>query len=130
MIVLFLQIRHVFDQNAEALNGIQVAEALFGSLIDGLYATSTVENLVNRLSWYDAYQDTTREASDSIAADFGANLYSEAGDLSAYIQDRSYLDGVTDRINYVFKSVSVPAPSSLAVFALALCVFGARRLKR
>lgn len=116
---------------AKALNGVQAAEEVFGLLLSGQYATSTVSSRVNRLAWYDVATQGNllpQEADDSlltIEIDAPNGLYDSEGDLSAYVYDRGL-----DKLNYVFRSASVPVPSTIALFALALFGLGARKLKR
>ncbi|MFT4653108.1 MAG: hypothetical protein ACJA0G_001763 [Kangiellaceae bacterium] len=120
-------------ENAQPLNGIQAAIAAFGPLGQGQYVTSTEQLFVNRNAWYDSVSGAVSQLSDNLIADFnGDGIYSMAGDLSAYVQD-SYVRGSNPFTTetFVFKSISaVSAPSLFALFALALCGLGLRKLKR
>lgn len=117
-----------WGDNAKPLNGIEAAELLFALAANEIFAISTINTWVDHLAYYDEYQGNVAVAKgESIVADSDSNgSYDTFGDASAYIHDRAG----SDIINYVFKrTIDVPEPSALAVFALALCVFGARRLK-
>jgi hypothetical protein len=129
--------------NAPAKNGLEWAAVLFASLeqlavaafaegeLDGLLSTGT--EVVNHKAWYDTYwsgpdrPEIYRE-SESLTANIGgnSNLYDFKGDRSAFVRDSAEVS----YINYVFKAVEVPEPSTLAIFSLALLGFGVRKLKR
>lgn len=146
--------------DAGLYNGLEVAEIKFGSLSEGTYALSTFlasdiisdkEGYgVNHMAWYDTFEGGS---SDGIAA-FDENLseldkggdntkYDSEGDITAYVKDRSRtydeLFNVNPllikenalNINYVFKSVTtVPEPTTLAIFSLALIGLVSRRIKK
>lgn len=127
---------------ATPFNGLEAAEFIFGSSVSYQYALSSflsadIENNVhgfgvNHMAWYDSYDLTTglHEASESVVANVsGTSTYDANGDVSAYINDRAWAG---ENINHVFKSIttSVPEPSTLAIFALALVGLASRRLKR
>jgi len=90
---------------------------------------------VNHMTWYDTFGGSVGLTilSESEATNLGGdppggdtNKYDADGDISAYVNDRAVSNY---NLNYVFKAVEVPEPSTLAMFALALCGLGARRLK-
>jgi hypothetical protein len=124
---------------AIALNGIEAAELLFsGELkISEIFALSTVLKNVDGLAFYDGFGQfglTANPLDDSYIADrAGAvGVYDADGDVSAYIKDKTALNSTIQVINHVFKrsTVDVPAPSTLAIFVLALLGLGVRQLKR
>jgi hypothetical protein len=83
--------------------------------------------IVSNEAWYATHSGGVTIKAEGITADLnGDGLYSTAGDMSAYVNDR--LDA---RTNYVFKAVStpVPEPSTLAIFSLALIGLASRRIK-
>ncbi|MGV2871627.1 PEP-CTERM sorting domain-containing protein [Colwellia sp. E150_009] len=127
---------------ATPYNGLEAAEFIFGSPIAYQYALSSFLSVdietnvhgfgVNHMAWYDSYNLTTgvHEASESAVANVsGASTYDADGDISAYINDRAWSG---ENISHVFKSVttSVPEPSTLAIFAIALVGLASRRIKR
>jgi hypothetical protein len=116
-------------------NGIEVATYLFGELsVDQEYAISTkqfrdnvgYEYLVDHKAWYAQYDGDTYSKNESYHED--SLYYNSAGVYSAYTHDQV---GSGVKINHVFKSVtiSVPEPSTLAIFSLALMGLTARRFK-
>jgi hypothetical protein len=111
------------------LAGFDIALAAFGSQ---LVFDDNLENgtgIVNHLAWYQRYEDSTDKLKeDLIANQAGDDTYDAKGDASAYIIDRNNKPDTL--INYVFKAVKVPEPSTLAIIVLALCGLGARRFKR
>jgi hypothetical protein len=109
----------VFD----AFNGVITEEEF--AFFETLFGGDIVE--VNFMSWYDGFVGSLDLLAQDIEADKnGDGKYTSGTDRSAYVKDRSVIGDYT---NYVFKSVSVPEPSTFAIFALALFVLGARRLK-
>lgn len=107
----------------DVLNGVITKEEF--AFYEGLFGADIVE--VNFMSWYDGFLGPLELLAQDILADInGDGKYTSGTDRSAFVQDRSI---VGDNTNYVFKSVSVPAPSAFAIFVLALCGLGARRLK-
>jgi hypothetical protein len=146
-------IEDIGDQFPTPLNGLQAAVSLgFGNSEDlaisafefdvgngvigadefadqrafaALFSVSIAE--VNFTSWYDGFTSAMRLLSQDILADTNGNgKYTLGSDNSAYVKDRS---DVGDYTNYVFKSVSVSAPFTFGIFALALCGVGACRLR-
>jgi hypothetical protein len=107
--------------------------------------------LVNHKAFYDTFAGATlgingilEKAEEGIITDFnGDSLYNFSGDISANIVDRTatrteleeiYGDAIPEKLlftNHVFKSVttSVPEPTTLAIFSLALMGLTARRFK-
>ena len=129
-------------------NGIEAATHTFGALTgDQEYAISTndiaiydlfdfldiSEYTVNHEAWYDIYGGTVNGVNVGVVSKDESyvepnDFYNVDGAFSAYIGDRAIAGA---NINYVFKSVttSVPEPSTLAIFALALAGLTARRFK-
>ena len=122
-----------FGDIAKTLNGIEAAELIFSTQLTSneIFGLSTTTVNVNRLAFYDVKGDIvgTKKVDDFQNSDDTDGLYNSRGDHSAYITDHTSSNGF---VNYVFKRavVAVPEPSTLAVLAVALCFFGARRSKR
>jgi hypothetical protein len=138
-------------------NGLEAALELFGNTGDSLkdFALSafnidtssigeiTMEEIasltsndtghadVNHKAWYDAFGTNgglVIKSESSVAnVDGDPDKYDVVGDISAYVKDRAIAE---KNLNYVFKAVEVPEPSTLAIFALALLGLGARKFKR
>ncbi len=125
-----------------AFNGIEAANHIFGSLSSGgVYALSSnkvsglVDFMVNHKAWYDTFDGgalgvgiTAFTESALTESNSGNGLYDIQGDKSAFVKDRGFFTG--QYVNHVFKSVAVPEPSSMAIFAFALIAFSARRFKK
>lgn len=118
------------DDPAPIYTGISAAEANFGTLgLNEYYAISTVETEVNHLAWYDSFGSFYSTKAEDFISDEGTDgLYDQFGDFSAWVQDKAEFG--ENQINYVFKSVGVPEPSTIAIFSLALLAFGRRFLKK
>ena len=143
-----------------SLNGIQAALLHFSGLTANEIALSTniesdyanIEDfLVNHQAFYDTYNGgalgvsgIVEKVENILPTDFNGNtFYDSLGDLSANVHDRAssrdeidFLKdlGITNLpalyVNHVFKSVSVPEPSTLAIFTLAIIgLMMSRRLK-
>ncbi|WP_426359943.1 PEP-CTERM sorting domain-containing protein [Pseudocolwellia sp. HL-MZ19] len=127
---------------AKIYSGITAAEAIFGELsFSDLYAISTVEDVVEHEAWYDRIHNSYVQLDESLIIDNNLDGFYNGsdgtldtrGDASAWVQDRALPgSGSENKINYVFSSsaVSVPEPSSLAIFSLALLAFGRRYFKK
>jgi hypothetical protein len=129
-------------QNVETFNGLEAAVILYGRLAGGaIYALSsnnfdeysffnnTIDGFVNHNAWYDSFgqNGAIRSRAENITTDnAGAAGYNTVGDYSAYIKDRAQAGHF---MNHVFKSVtiSVPEPSTIAIFSLALIGLVSRR---
>jgi len=122
-------------------NGIEAATLNFGALsFNEVYALSSnkianyndINNfIVNHMAWYDSFAGRfgiSEWTEAAVANQAGTSTYDAINDISAFVQDRADLG---ENINHVFKSVttSVPEPSTLAIFALALIGLTTRRLK-
>jgi hypothetical protein len=113
---------------ANAVNGIDAAAENFSALTPDQIATSTVDDGVNHKAWYATVGGAVLALDEDVSV---SGLYDSAGDISAFVEDGSITSSNADNYKtFVFKSVSVPAPSTLAIFALALCGLAVRRLKR
>lgn len=124
-------------------NGVEAAAVVFGSPLAYTYAISSflevdiMSNIhgfgVNHKAWYDSFDLSTgihenSSTESAVANNAGGPTYDANGDISAYVSDRAWLG---EHINYVFKSVttSVPEPTTIAIFALALIGLASRRTK-
>jgi hypothetical protein len=136
------------------LNGLEVAANKFGLPLEDLALSALVmsqasfdsiqegQDVVNHLAWYDGNIAAISRLPEDIDADIdndgSYDRYDGAlnsGDVSAYVDDRGVvfasgedIDGYN--INYVFKAIEVPEPSTLALFALILYGLGALRFKK
>jgi hypothetical protein len=133
-------------------NGIEAATYLFGELsgdeeyaisttavwlyegVDALVSGGISSYVINHKAWYDIYTGNSNGQAEGIMAkdenyDESSDFYNSAGAHSAYIADRA---SAGEKINYVFKSVttSVPEPSTLVIFSLALLGLTTRHLKK
>jgi len=130
----------VFDDYAPIYTGISAAEENFGILgLNEYYAISTVETEVDHRAWYDRYLNGYVTETENFISDINNDdIYSQFGDSSAWVRDRALVDPLAlllglqpeNRTNFVFKSVNVPEPSSIAIFSLALLAFSRRLLKK
>jgi hypothetical protein len=77
------------------VNGVEASEIVFGALTDEEYGVSTSDTLVNRLAWYDEFQEGVTFYDDSLVV---SGNYNTAGAQSAYVSDSSF-----ENTNYVFK---------------------------
>lgn len=127
----------LFGATGDSLEDFALSAFLFDTTQNGVISDDEISILnafdpdhadVNHMSWYDTFNSTPglHVASESINTKVGAQGYFENGDISAYVDDRA-LAGFN--LNYVFRTVAVPEPSTLAIFALALLVLGARKLR-
>ena len=129
----------IFGDYANTYTGIQAAEKIFGSLSNGdKYAISTdISGIdkINHKAWYDQYAGSAFTPISFFDEAFnidegGDGKYSQVGDFSALVQDRANLTKNSGQyVNHVFKSVSVPEPTSLAIFSFALFAVATRRLR-
>lgn len=110
----------VEDDPAPIYTGISAAEANFGTLaLNNFYAISTVETEVNHQAWYDSFNSFYETKAEDFLSDAGDDgVYTQLDDFSAWVQDKAEFG--ENQINYVFKSVNVSEPSTLAIFSLAL----------
>ena len=133
------------EDNPMPYNGLEAAIEL--GIVSGPPADIAIsafdqngpDGLVNHMAWYDGDGAAIAMFEEDIVADGNADgHYTKNGDaifdvdktdLSAYVNDRVGSGG--QYINYVFKRVKeVPEPSTIAIFALALCGLAVRRIKR
>ena len=117
----------VLAENYPELFGMQIALAA----IEGTSNIDSTGNnvIVNHEAWYSRYGSSLVTLKEDVVADpDGSGLYDNSGDVSAFVLDENIISETY--INYVFKAVEVPEPSTIAIFALALCALGARKLKR
>lgn len=95
---------------APSINGLQAAEEVFGTLPDEVYATSTVPHLVNRLANYDSYSGAATTGADDLDTYGSDGLYNSSGDLSAYVDDKTF-----EVTTYVFKRAVSTGTNNLNV---------------
>lgn len=127
----------VVGDYATSLSGIEAADLLFNKNDNEIWAISTTDNEVNHKALYEEFGGQTGVSkSESYKIDTNGNtLYDSANggqhDSSALIKDGAAITGEEGvYINYVFKRVvHAPAPSSLAIFALAIFGLAVRRIK-
>jgi hypothetical protein len=130
---------------ATPYNGLEAAVINFGGDISqyaiAAYRGGTLEKepqeigdseigdrIVNHLAWYDGSATNQSIRSESILVDQNGNgIYDRDSDYSAFVNDRA---GEGLKINYVFKVASVPEPSTLAIFMLALAGLTTRHFKK
>lgn len=134
-------------------SGLSASEITLSSNKESAYA-NIVDFIVNHQAFYDTYDSTgqlglsgavSALANLSTTDQNGDSLYNSLGDMSANVHDRqsnraeiAFLESVNFPvipelyINHVFKSVSVsvPEPSTLAIFAIALVGLASRRFKK
>ena len=120
-------------------NGIDAAILNFGTLSVGQFALSSnkmadyidiADFEVNHMAWYDSYAGRSGifEFSESVVANAaGGSTFDAVGDISAFVSDSG---NVGENYNHVFKSASVPEPSTLAIFALGIIGLASRRFKK
>ena len=103
--------------------------AIAAYAVDFSFNSITIgDAIVNHSAWYDGNVGSISILKEDIKADVNDNgTYDIKSDLSAWVRDRALLG---DHINYVFKAVSVPEPSTLAIFMLALAGLTTRHLKK
>jgi len=97
------------------------------SFIDSIVIGDAV---VNHLAWYDGNVSSIDIFDENILADINSDgSYDPFSDFSAWVNDRAV---IANHINYVFKSVttSVPEPSMLAIFMLAVVGLTTRHFKK
>jgi hypothetical protein len=127
----------VFGGQNLALNGLQAAAAALNlktplkelalAAYDNDRSVAIGGAVVNHRAFYEIIRQGVSLMAEDISSPGGSNgLYDAEGDASAYLRDQAN----ESYINYVFKAVEVPEPSTLAIFALALCALGARKIKR
>ena len=91
---------------------------------------------VNHMAWYDTFgedlglniqgeSEATNLGGDPSGG--GTNAYDAQGDISAFVDDRAVFNF---NLNYVFKAIKVPEPSTFAIFVFALLCLVTRRLRR
>jgi hypothetical protein len=111
--------------------GLNALDVIALSAFESTFAFDAImagDNVVNNMAWYDMAGGVIARRAEDLVADFNNNnIYDVAGDMSAYINDKSPGDR---NINYVFKSVEVPEPSIFNIFTLAILGLGYRKLKR
>ena len=129
----------LFNKTGDTLQNFALSAFGADANVDGVMTAAEIADSikfdkshadVNHSSWYDSFDDNpgVNVAGESINADNAglSGKYDAVLDISAYVNDRAVAD---KNLNYVFKAVDVPEPSTLAIFALALCGLGVRRFK-
>lgn len=126
------------DDPAPIYSGISAAEENFGTLsLNETYAISTVETTVEHRAWFSAFDSFFEVLAEDTYLDEGSDgFYAERGDYSAWVSDREPFDPNDPfsiplnsdplNINYVFKSVNVSEPSTIAILSLSLLAFSRR----
>lgn len=131
---------------ANTYNGIEAALFHFNTLSGSEIALSTnkesdytdISNfIVNHHAFYDTFDGgalgifgISEQLEDIITDVNGNNSYDAQGDISAYVWDRAAFG--EEFLNHVFKraNTSVPEPSTLVIFSLALISLASRRFKK
>jgi len=124
-----------FDINnlARAFDGLDAAAFRYGlgqlalAAYDNDQSVANGDAVVNHSAFYEIIGQGVSILGEDISLPGGADkLYNHSGDRSAFVWDSAEVS----YINYVFKAVEVPEPSTLAIFSLAILGFGVRKLKR
>lgn len=101
-------------------SGQEAAALLFGGA-PGDYAISTVSNdpnLIDHQAWYsEIFVGGGAQHSESAHSSGTDNLYNEAGDFSAYVQDNAAGAGFT---NYAFRVTAVPEPATMTLLGTGI----------
>jgi hypothetical protein len=130
----------IFGDNATPYNALEAAAIIFKDDTSqfAISAFTSIRDynlikagdaVVNHEAWYDGNVFSINIFDEDIVADISNDgIYDPFSDFSAWINDRAVAG---NHINHVFKSVttSVPEPSTVAIFALALVGLTARRFK-
>jgi hypothetical protein len=134
--------------SVKTVNGLEAAASWSGLPLENLAlaafvtqneldAIQTGDAVVNHLAWYDGNIAAISRLVEDQVAGVNYTQYNPSspttGGVSAYVDDRAvaYSSGDIDGyyLNQVF-TIVVPEPSTVVLFALALCGLAARRFKQ